>query len=182
MQNELFAACLLHQRSLARKGWARLSLQTESHVTQDRGRSQHLKMQHLVDFSFDDGGVDMFAPLPSLLNSNPGCPGEDDVLKFFHDSVPVDEAPTSSSSDGSGSSARDSTTPGTSQVVQSASGASWLQLAPQLAVQNAASAPVMYSMGQPQPQPQQQYHIQPAVWHSAFSSAEGTVQQSSKGK
>jgi hypothetical protein len=128
----------------------------------------------------------MFAPLPMLK-----CDGDhtDDVLQFLQHGA-ADQGPTSSSSDiQSGSSGRDSATPGIASgtsgaVSQSATGASWLQMAPQMGAghQPAAppSAPVLYSMGT-QPQQLQYQQWQPAVWHSAFS-AEATTQQTSKGR
>jgi hypothetical protein len=126
----------------------------------------------------------MFAPLPSVMLK---CDGDhtDDVLQFLQHGT-ADQGPTSSSSDvQSGSSGRDSATPGiasgtSAAVSQSATGASWLQMAPQMGAMQPASAPVMYSMGtQPQHLQHQQWHS-PAVWHSAFSS-EATTQQISKG-
>lgn len=147
-------------------------------------------MQQLIDFTFDDGGLEMFAPLPSVMLK---CDGDhDDVLQFLQQGA-ADQGPTSSSSDvGSGSSGRDSATPGigsgtSGAVSQSATGASWLQMAPQMGAQMGAmqpaapaSAPVLHSMGT-QPQQLQYQQWQPAVWHSAFS-AETTTQHTSKGE
>lgn len=138
------------------------------------------KMQ-LMDLMFDEN--DLWGPGgPAELHSSPGLHQGDETAvplmapKFFDQ-----EGPTSSSSEvaPSGSSGRDSTTPGASSAAvdpsSAAAGASWLQMAPNMSARPPQSA-VLYSVT-----PQQQASLPQGAqtgwpsssvqWHSAFSSA-----------
>jgi hypothetical protein len=133
----------------------------------------------LVDLVFDEN--DLWGPGgPGELHDSPGLHHHDETVvvplsatKFFDQ-----EGPTSSSSEGapSGSSGRDSTTPGaTSQSgatvdpSSAAAGASWMQMAPNLPDFPPQSAG-FYSVTPQQQAVAPQWHSS-VQWHSAFSSA-----------